>query len=97
MIKVLYNRAVEWRWCMYLDGVGVGELCIAIDVRDILVPERHPVAPVEGAYVGLHCIPQLVPVVFVLLRRGEKRETQYNYCKLLYFIMFTLSSALLGL
>ena len=32
---------------IYLDFVWFNELCIGIDIVDILVSERHPVAPVQ--------------------------------------------------
>lgn len=33
--------------CSYLDFVRFNELCIGIDIVDILVSQRHPVAPVQ--------------------------------------------------
>lgn len=48
----------------YLDFVWLNELCVRIDVVDILVPEGHPVAPVQGTNIVVHRHLHGVPVVF---------------------------------
>lgn len=37
-----------------LDFVGFDELCIGIDVVDVLIPQGHPVTPVQRANVVIH-------------------------------------------
>ncbi len=46
-----------------LDGVWIDKLCLGVDVLDPLVPESHPITPVEGADVGLDGLHQRSPVV----------------------------------
>lgn len=48
----------------YLDFVGVNKLRIGINIVDILVSQRHPVAPVERANIVIYCCLHGLPVVF---------------------------------
>lgn len=49
---------------IHLDFVWFNELCIGVDVVHVLVPQRHPVAPVQRANVVVDCILHGIPVVF---------------------------------
>lgn len=49
---------------IYLDFVWFDELCIGIDIVDVLVSQRHPVTPVQWADVVVHCSLHCLPVVF---------------------------------
>lgn len=49
---------------MYLDFVWFNELCVGVDIVDILVSQCHPVAPVQWANVVVHRCLHGFPVVF---------------------------------
>lgn len=49
---------------IYLDFVWFNELCIGIDIVDILVSQCHPVAPVQWANVVVHRRLHGLPIVF---------------------------------
>lgn len=49
---------------IYLDFVWFNELCIGVDIVDILVSQRHPVSPVQWADVVVNRRLHRLPVVF---------------------------------
>lgn len=51
-------------FCTHLDFVWLDELCVGVDIVDILVSQCDPVAPVQRADVVVHRRLHGLPVVF---------------------------------